>query len=308
MKKVFVVVNPTSGQSDHKRVAEFIAQKCDNHGWQCDFYETTGDHTDEENLERAGGQNYDLYIAAGGDGTVALVANAVIDTGTPLAIIPTGTGNGAARVLNIPLDWQAALSFLFENNKINTLDTMYAGGRHFLLHMGVGLSGIALRDIDLQSKRLLGRLSYPFAGLRAFFGYQPHAFEITIDGEKHHFKGTEMFVINSASMGDPFVRWSDRIKPTDGMLDVFFVRARTFIDFVRLAWNIVLGRQRMDPNVTYHRSGESIHVRSDPALPLQADGEYVTQTPVTVEVVPDAIQIIGPDDNFKLKNARNPHG
>jgi len=212
--------------------------------------------------------------------------------------VPIGTGNGAARVLNIPLDWQQAVDILFETNHTYELDTLYVGGRHFLLHMGVGLSGIALRDIDLQSKRLLGRLSYPFAGLRAFFGFQPHKFKVTIDGEIHEFNGTEMFVINSASIGDPFVRWSDSIKPTDGVLDVFFVRARTFYDFVRLAWNTILGRQRMDPNVTYYRSSESIHVRSEPALPLQADGEYVTQTPVTVEVVPEAIRIIGPKMTF----------
>jgi diacylglycerol kinase family enzyme len=195
-------------------------------------------------------------------------------------------------VLKIPLNWQEAIDLLFEDNDIYNLDVFRVAGHHFLLHMGVGISGIALRDTDLESKRLLGRLYYPFEGLRAFFGFQPHRFEIVIDGDTHHFKGTEVFVINSASIGDPFIRWSDSIRPTDGVLDVFFVRARTFFDFLRLAWHTILGRQQSDPGITYFQASESIHIRSQPTLPLQADGEYVTETPVTVELIPHAIQLI----------------
>ena len=300
MKNVFIAINPSAGQSDHEEVTKYIRGQCQAHSWECDFYSTVGDHTDQENLTNAGKRDYDLFIAAGGDGTVAMVADAAINAEAPLAIVPVGTGNGAARVLNIPLEWKEAVDLLFESSSTYRLDSMYIGGQHFLLHCGVGLSGIALRKTDLKSKHILGRLYYPFAGLRAFFGFQPHRFEVTIDDETHYFKGVEMFVINSASIGDPYLRWSETIRPTDGVLDVFFVRARTFIDFIRLTWNTILGRQRLDPNITYHRVRKSIHVRSEPSLPMQADGEYVTTTPLTIELLPESIEVISPGGSTEM--------
>lgn len=295
MKTVFVVLNPSAGQSDHLEVRKYFEQKCLENDWRCEFYETSGDHADAENLSQASEREYDIYAAAGGDGTVALVANAVINKAVPLAIIPIGTGNGAARVLDIPLDWHRAVDLLFQTKEVYEIDTFHIAGKHFLLHLGVGLSGKALRKTDMQSKRLLGRLYYPFEGLRAFFGYQPHRFEVTLDGENHSFEGTEMFVINSASIGDPFIQWSESITPNDGVLDVFFLRARTLLDLLRLAWNTLLGRQRMDPKVTYNQSNESIYVRSEPPLPIQADGEYVTETPASIELIRGALRVIGPE-------------
>jgi YegS/Rv2252/BmrU family lipid kinase len=293
-RKVFLTVNPSAGQSDHEAVSHYIFNKCTHHEWNCKKYLTVGDHSDQDRLQSVAAGDVDLVIVAGGDGTIAMVANALADTQIPLAIVPIGTGNGAARVLNIPLDWRQAVDLIFGNHSIEQLDSMYVAGQHFLLHLGVGLSGIALRNTDPQSKRFLGRLYYPFEGLRAFFGYQPHRFEISLDGQPLEFKGAEIFVINSASIGDPFVRWSDSIRPTDGTMDVFLVRTRTLFDFFRLAWNTILGRQRLDPKVTYHRASDAIHIRSDPPLPLQADGEYVTETPLTVKLEPKAIRVICP--------------
>jgi YegS/Rv2252/BmrU family lipid kinase len=294
MKKVFLTINPAAGHSDHEKVLEYLQSECRESGWDCDVYETVGDHSDRENLRIARERGYDLYIAAGGDGTVAMVLNEMIGLETPLAIIPIGTGNGTARMLEIPLKWEQAIDLLFEPNQISTLDTMSVAGKHFLLHIGIGLTSVALRETNLASKKLLGRAYYLFKGLKAFFGFQPHRFEITIDGTKHMFKGVEVFVINAPSIGDPFIHWGRAISPTDGRLNVFFVRARTLLDFFRLAWNSILGRQRLDPRVTYQQAQRSIHVRSDPALPLQADGEYVTETPCTIELAPQSINIIGP--------------
>ncbi|MGD2057578.1 MAG: YegS/Rv2252/BmrU family lipid kinase [Anaerolineales bacterium] len=294
MKKTYLAINPSAGHIDHEEVLHYFLSKCSESDWVCDVYETVGDHSDRENVKLASERDYDLYIAAGGDGTVAMVLNEIIGLDTPLAIIPIGTGNGAARMLDIPLQWEQAVDMLFGPNRISSLDTMSVAGKHFLLHIGVGLSGVALRETDLESKRLLGRVYYLVAGLKALFGFQPHRFEITIDGTVQRFKGVEMFVINIPSIGDPLVRWDGTISPMDGRLDVFFVRARTLLDFFHLALNIILGRQRLDPRVTYQQAKQSIYVRSDPALPLQADGEYVTQTPCTVELEPKTIKIVSP--------------
>jgi diacylglycerol kinase (ATP) len=55
---------------------------------------------------------YDLVIAAGGDGTVESIASGLIDTSTPLGIIPLGTYNNVAKSLHIPSDMRQACALL----------------------------------------------------------------------------------------------------------------------------------------------------------------------------------------------------
>jgi YegS/Rv2252/BmrU family lipid kinase len=306
--KAFLAINPSAGQSDHQAVSQYILAKCAQHNWECSKYLTVGDHSDYEKMRSIAEGDYDLVFAAGGDGTIAMVADALVETDIPMAIIPIGTGNGAARFLEIPLDWRRAVDLVFDRHATNLLDAMYVEGKHFMLHLGVGLSGVALRKTDRQSKRFLGRLYYPFEGLKALLGYQPHRFEIIIDGKKFEYKGAEIFVVNSPSMGDPFVNWSDTIQPTDGILDVFIVRARTFLDYFRLAWNTILGRQMLDPKVTYYQARDEIHIRSFPPLPMQADGDYLTTTPLTVKIKPAAVRIIGSDHLGHSKEQDNTNG
>ncbi|NCC34385.1 MAG: diacylglycerol kinase family lipid kinase, partial [Chloroflexia bacterium] len=145
---IFVVLNPVAGTSDPEMVRTALEQRLGSAGRQLEIYTTTGAHG--ENLPGrvreavAGGA--DLVIAAGGDGTVAMVAGALAGSNVPLGIVPIGTANVLAHVLALPLELAPALDLLAADLRIVALDGMRLGDHLGLLHISVGLTSLMQRD------------------------------------------------------------------------------------------------------------------------------------------------------------------
>lgn len=227
MARAFVVFNPVAGAS-----CDSVCQTIEDHfggaGWSYGIYETTG----EERIARVvrgavERDEVDLVVAAGGDGTVAGVAGGLVDTAVPLGVLPLGTGNVFARELGIPEGTQAALELLTGDHLLLCVDAMQVEGQCFLLNVSVGLSGEMMRATARRDKRRYGRLAYAWVGLRTIVGYQPHRFELTLDGERQVVRAAELTIANSGAMGDPALRWSPEVELDDGHMDVCIVRARS---------------------------------------------------------------------------------
>jgi diacylglycerol kinase (ATP) len=293
MRRALVVLNPIAGSAD----ADMIRQACEAHsarGLFCEIHETTPGVLIAETVRAAVSNDFDLCVAAGGDGTVAAVASGLVHTGVPLGIIPIGTGNVLARELGIPLEVEAALSLLAGTHATRTIDAMQVGEQVFLLAIGVGISAIMMRDTHRRAKRLLGRAAYLWTGFRALFGIQPRRFDLIVDGQRSRPRAAEIMVTNSAIVGDPLVRWGPHVLLDDGCVDVCLIRARTAMDYVRIARNLLVGRRKRDPHLSFLRSSRSIVISTSRPLPVQADGEFIGQTPVQIKVVPQAVSVIVP--------------
>ena len=100
---VYVVMNPVSGTNEPEIVREKIRSTLDERHLSYEIYETTGKENLKETIQEAVQAGYRVFLAVGGDGTIAAVANGLAGTGLPLVIIPNGTWNGLARNLDIPL-------------------------------------------------------------------------------------------------------------------------------------------------------------------------------------------------------------
>lgn len=180
-------------------------------GWSCQVYVTTRQERIARVVRSAlvdGGA--DMFVAAGGDGTVSGVAGGVVATGAPLGVVPLGTGDTFARELGIPLDTEAALTVLTGSHRVMTLDAMRVGRRFFVLNVSVGLSGLVMRDTARAEKRRFGRIAYAWTGLQKLLGYQHHLFTLEIDGERQEMWASEVMIANSGALGDPSLRWSPR--------------------------------------------------------------------------------------------------
>src|ERR671913_53661 len=89
--KTMVVMNPVSGTLQPETKRETIQTVLQAHNVPFEMYETTGEENIRQVVRDAVQQGFGLFLATGGDGTVAAVASGLIDTQIPLAIIPTGT-------------------------------------------------------------------------------------------------------------------------------------------------------------------------------------------------------------------------
>jgi diacylglycerol kinase family enzyme len=117
-----------------------------------------------------------------------------------------------------------------------------------------------------------------------------------VDGVEFDAEAALVLVANCGEVIPPFVRLAAGIRPDDGLLDLIVVRATGFGQSVRAVWDILRSAppvEGFDGHVSYAR-GREIRVESDPAQPVQLDGEAGGETPFTVTVVPRAIRILVP--------------
>jgi diacylglycerol kinase family enzyme len=151
-----------------------------------------------------------------------------------------------------------------------------------------------IRDTDRQSKRRFGRAAYMWTAFTRLIGYQPTRFTIVADGKRLRPRASQVLIANGGVLGAPPFRWGPNIRPDDGKIDVCIVSARTALDYIGLIWHTLLSQQRRDRNVRYLTAERSIAISADQPLPIQADGEIIGETPIRIEVVPDALKVIVP--------------
>ena len=126
-----------------------------------------------------------LVVAAGGDGTIADVANGLAGSTARLGVIPLGTANVLAHELSLPFRPQAvaaALAFGRTRTLWPGLVRGRLGDRLFVQMVGVGLDAQVVHRLSLPMKRLLGRGAYVLQTLRELTRYGYPAIRMRVDG------------------------------------------------------------------------------------------------------------------------------
>ena len=294
LSRVFVVLNPMAGSCTAADVRSAIKRHFVAEVWTSEVYETTGKERVVDIVRATLDHGCDLVIAAGGDGTVSDVADALVHTDVPLGIIPVGTANVLARELGIPLALDAACALLAGEHTTTSLDGMQVGEQFFMLQIGIGIDSLMIRDTEREHKRRFGRAAYLWTAFTRLIGYQPLRFTIVADGVRTRPRALQVLIANGGVLGMAPFRWGPDIRPDDGQIDVCIVNARTAVDYIGLVWHMLRSQQKRDRNVRYLSAKRSVVVNADLALPVQADGEIIGETPVQVRVVPSAVRVIVP--------------
>jgi YegS/Rv2252/BmrU family lipid kinase len=284
------VLNPIAGAGKPGLARKAIEQHLEH----CQIFKTTGQEPVADIVRSAVDDGFELIVAAGGDGTVSSVADGLAHTGIPLGIIPIGTGNMLARGLGIPTDVDAAVKLLVDPYRVRRIDSMRVEDRFFVLNLGIGVSAQTMRDTARQQKHRYGLVAYFLRGLRQMIGFQPHHFDFVIDGHARHLNAAEIFIANgSLPLMHNLVQGS-KVCPDDGKLDVFVVRLQNGIDVLRIIVRLLLKQADRNPTLAYFDVKRKIVIKTHQPVPVQADGEFIGETPVCIEVEPDALRVIVP--------------
>lgn len=237
-----------------------------------------------------GVNNKDLVIACGGDGTISLIANIAIKKNCLLGIIPLGTGNLMAKQFKVPLTVKNACKLIKEKKHVERVDALKIQNRHYFVNIGAGKVAKIVRDVAAQKKRRWGMLTYIVSAIKYLFFMKKTLFSITIDGKTHHTTGEELLVLNIGHLG--LHNLSVDVNPTDGIVEVFILKRRTHFDLVPLATHFLLGRKCNVDLLKRFDVKESLTVHSNPSVPLQADGDIISNTPFTMQVKKQCLNII----------------
>ncbi len=257
-----------------------------------------------------------ILIAAGGDGTYNEVANGLVHSDTPLAILPLGTTSVLARELGISLDTEkaiaVALSGRTETAHLGRIKYLSGESRLFLLMAGIGYDGDSVCGVNERLKKYSGKLAYILSGTLAIINYRPSKLEITAtitsqeDFKEGNFRvhpgycsvsgnsmtGTAYSVIVSKAScyGGDF-----KIAPDASLTApyhyVFMTHTKSRIALLRYLSAIISGRTLGLKDISYFRTDE---ITIDGSSHIQLDGDYAGTAPVKIDVVRDAIKLIMP--------------
>jgi diacylglycerol kinase family enzyme len=232
-----------------------------------------------------------LFIAAGGDGTVHHVVQALINTDATLGVIPAGTYNHFARDLEIPLDWESALNVALDGDT-RSVDAARVNDRFFVNNVSLGLYP------ELVARREAHGRDYPRwkARFYAFAGTMRRYRHVTIAVESQAHREvirTHVFMVsnNTYDLGRVGIE-APRDTLSGGRLSVYWLPHTSRLRLTRYVARYLAGRVRTIPGFrSFHTT--SLRVQSSRShLRVGIDGELFTlESPLTITIMPRSLRV-----------------
>jgi diacylglycerol kinase (ATP) len=292
--KTYVVLNPVAGVSDPEVVRQSIQSALQANDMPLEIYETTGEEDLRQHVREAVRRGFQLFISAGGDGTLSSVIDGLVGTDIPLVIIPTGTWNALARALDIPLQVGPAIDLLFQEHRIQTIDAMEVNQRFFVLSISAGVGALTMKDVERQDKRRLGKLADLRKAVSELLEFRAYPFQVKIDGTLTRVRAAELMVANTSILGLKALRLDPSIRMDDGKLNVCRIYANTVTEYLKLGVSMLRRDQERNWSVLCVEALDEVEIDSREKLPVQGDGELIGQLPVKVRLRPKAIRVVTP--------------
>jgi len=284
---VALLTNPTAGRGRAAEYREVVLGRLRDSG--CEVLDLQGtDAADAERLaRRAVADGVESLVVCGGDGTVHTGLQAVAGTGVRLGVVAAGTGNDVARYLDLPRDDPRAATDRVIAGRTTSLDLAKAGGRWFVTVMAAGFDAVVNeRANSMHWPR--GQMRYNIATLAELRTFEPLEYVLDLDGREVRTRAMLVAVGNVPSFGGG-LRIAEGADLHDGLLDVVVVGAMGRGRLVRLYPRLFRGTHTSAPEFTRHRV-RSVTVAS-PGIVAYVDGERLGPLPITVESVPDAVEV-----------------
>lgn len=236
-----------------------------------------------------------LFVAAGGDGTVHHVIQAVVNTGADFAVIPTGTYNHFARDAGIPLEWREALEVALRGAR-RQVDTARINDRYFVNNVSIGLypEVVTLREARGRDyPRWKARLYAMSTTLRRY----PHVNLIVEADDRHEVLRTHVFMVSNNSYDlERIGVEAPRERLTEGRLSVYWLPHVSRWTLTRYLSRYLAGRVRTIPGFRSFRTLR-MRVQSRRLLKVGIDGEVFTmQSPLVITTVPQSLIVRVPKE------------
>lgn len=236
-------------------------------------------------------RDFQLVLAAGGDGTVAEVMAAAHQQNVPMGIVPRGTANIVARELGLPAGWRKATRRALERfPATRAVDLVRVNDGYSALASGIGFDATVMRYTPRMLKYWLGRAAYLVAG--AWWLPQAPLFECSIraDGEAIEMTAVVVLVVNAGMLGAAPFRFGPNIAIDDGLLDIVVYRPRTLGDRAGVLWRII--QQRSDGSSMMQRKARSVEIKAPDVQWYEVDGEVHRGNVLRAEIVPGGVRVV----------------
>ncbi len=290
-KRALVILNPNSGQHSAETSIEEISQSLTEAQIKFEIKQTQSAQDAPAWSKAAKEEGFDLVVAAGGDGTILEVVNGLLKAKSdlPLVVVPLGTGNGLARLLNLPLSIKGALQAGLEGSPVK-LDVGYLIHKdlYFLLFAGAGYDADVIKAADREQKNKLGLAAYILELFRQLPKRRNQRLRLELDGAARTFYAHSITVFNASEFTISGLALGPNVDPQDGLLDIVIMNDPSvwgmFKKLLQLSFAQLTAQEiRL----------KAKHIKVLPQHPLNthADGEPLGKTPLDIKLVPAALSV-----------------
>ena len=292
-RRIALLVNPTAGGGRGAREGVAAAIRLREHGLLVD--EMAGADADGavRLARRAVGDDYDAVVAVGGDGMLNLVLQAVAGSGTPLGLIPAGSGNDFSRLLGLVPHDPLAAADVVAAGAVRTIDAARAGERWYAGVLSSGFDSNVNERANAMSWPK-GRMRYNLAILAELRVFRAVPFRVELDDDPLEALEQEAMLVavgNGSSYGGG-MKVCPGALVDDGLLQVTVLGRISKPEFLRVFPRVYKGTHIEHPAVSVHAARTvSLHA---PGAVAYADGERLGPLPVHIECVPGAVQMLAP--------------
>ena len=313
--RVTVVYNPV------KVHLERLRRAVERYAWEgadIEWAATTAEGPGFSQAVRALERGTDLIIAAGGDGTVRMVALAVSGSTTPMAIVPAGTGNMLARNLGVPLVLEAAVHRAFSGTDrlidLCRAEMVYPDGHTehsgFAVMAGVGVDAGMIHRTRDSLKAAVGPLAYVPAVFQSLGGGNSVDVGITLDGDPTVTTALHTCIVGNCSDLVGGIPLLPDALPDDGVLDAVVLRAEDVADWAGIGGKLALDTVRgginallpseapprppsSSPPTMEYFEGRRITLEFSEPEQLELDGDAAgAVSAVTFDVMPGTLRVV----------------
>lgn len=250
-------------------------------------------------LIRQYGREAARIVIAGGDGTLNRAAEALVESGRPLGVIPLGTANDFARTMFIPPEVTAACRII-GSERLHKIDLGCVNDKFFFNAAHIGLGEKVAQGVSGQAKQRWGILAYLQSLVRVFRANRHFHLRLTCDGRQEEFRSIQAAVGNGRHYGGGMTVAEDA-EIDDHRLNFFSLKPQNLYELAALALALYRGRLYHNDKII-SRTGREMEIRTDRQLRIDTDGEVTTRTPAKFKVV-DRILAVYVPENFEERKS-----
>lgn len=291
-KRMCLILNPAAGQQnpDLKTINKIFSRA--DFLWEIKITNKLGDGA--RLARKAVAQGVELVAVYGGDGTVMDVASGLTNTDTPLAILPGGTGNALAIELGVPRILHDACAMVVDKGRheIRTIDVGKINNHDFLLRVGIGFEALVVQTADRNLKDRFGVMAYVIGMVGALGNSTISKYHLTLDGQVVETDGLACMIANAGTIGVPGITLNPKTCINDGLLDVFIIRKNDLSAVFSVAVSLA-GAPPPTADVLHYQC-QKLTLTADPPQGVEADGDFISNTPVEASIQPLALKVIVP--------------
>ena len=209
----------------------------------------------------------DYVVAVGGDGTINEVARGLLNSQTPMGILPRGSGNGLARHLGIPLSLTNAIDHLFDH-KVIRMDTLTINDKLSLNVSGIGFDGHVANLF--ANRRIRGLIGYVRLSVREYLRFPEFEAEVSVDNVVSSRKAFIIAIANSSQYGNN-VKIAPSASVQDGLLHLSIIKKVPLyrLDFI---FSFLRGAIK-DSDLSEIAEGKEVKIKTSQPVPYHIDGE-----------------------------------